>query len=256
MPTLNEFADRWGITHQRVQQLRDAGMPLDSFESAEAWRASQKGGVAQMKRQAVEAAIQDSSDGGTAGGLPTGPGYDALLDMEDFLSQLEFQRQIVKVNRNEYIKALRRPDGHKDAAKQYSSLNKSIAQLFQIRDKALAHGLATKQLVNAQTVIESIRKGFAIMVQKYEAREIGMAAKANPGDKARALQVIRENRLEIQREVWKAVNAAALSLTGKDQVIPNLDDVSAELAGIQAGEDAQADAALELDQDDEEPIQE
>lgn len=255
MPSLVEFAERWNLSHQRVQQLRDAGMPLDSFEAAEAWRATQKGGVAQMKRKAVEAAIEDSAEGGTAGGLPEGPGYDALLDMEDFLSQLEFQRQIVKVNRNEYIKALRRPDGHKDAAKQYSSLNKSIAQLFQIRDKALAHGLATKQLVNAQTVIEAIRKGFAIMVQKYEAREIAMAAKANPGDKARALDVIRSNRLEIQREVWKACNAAAHSLTGRDQVIPNLDDVSAELASLQEGDDAKADADLELEQEQEEPPQ-
>jgi len=37
--TRKELADRWGVTPQMVGKYRQAGMPMDSIESAEEWRA-------------------------------------------------------------------------------------------------------------------------------------------------------------------------------------------------------------------------
>lgn len=224
MPTLNEFAKRWGIAHQRVQQLRDAGMPLDSFEAAEVWRASQRSGVGQMKHQAVKKAVAEGMDGGGQSVTDN----DALLDMDDFISQLQFQRDIVKVNRAQYLKALH--EKSPSASKHYTSLNKAITQLFQIRDKALAHGLATKQLINAQTAIEGLRRAFALMVSKYEAAEVPMAKEANPADSARALAAIRAGRLKIQREIYDLAQGAAGSLFGKPDTLAPFDAI-AEAAG-------------------------
>jgi hypothetical protein len=245
MPTLNEFAQRWGIAHQRVQQLRDAGMPLDSFEAAEAWRAARKGGVAQMGTQAVKRAVEAGLEGGASEGVTD---FAALLDMEDFISQLQFQRNIVKVNRAEYLKALQAKSP--SASKHYTSLNKAITQLFQIRDKALAHGLATKQLINANTAQEGLRRAFALMVSKYEAAEVPMAKEANPGDSARALAAIRSGRLKIQREIYELAQASAVSLFGKDGSLPPFDDIAKAVS--------EADKALEgqgVSEDTPEPLE-
>lgn len=231
MPSLNDFSQRWGISHQRVQQLRDKGMPLESFEAAEAWRAAQKGGVAQMGTQAVKKAVS----GGLEGGGESLTEFDALLDMEDFIAQLQFQRDIVKVNRAQYLKALH--EKSPSASKHYTSLNKAITQLFQIRDKALAHGLATKQLINANTAIEGLRRAFALMVSKYEAAEVPMAKEANPGDSARALAAIRSGRLKIQREIYEHAQATGSSLFGKQGSLAPFDAI-AEAA-------SEADKALE-----------
>lgn len=232
MPSLQEFAEKWGVSHQRIQQLRDAGMPLGSFAEAEAWQASRRSGVGQMKHQAVKKAVAESMEGGGAESVTE---HDALLDMEDFISQLQFQRDIVKINRAQYLAALR--DKSPSASKHYTSLNKAITQLFQIRDKALAHGLATKQLINAQTAIEGLRRAFALMVSKYEAAEVPMAKEANPADSARALAAIRAGRLKIQREIYELAQGAAGSLFGKPDTLAPFDAI-AEAAG-------EADKALE-----------
>ncbi len=233
MPTPVEFAQRWGISIQRVGALREAGMPMDSFESAEAWRATRKGGVAQMKTQAIKGAVEDGMGGDPGGDVPA---FDALLDMDDFISQLNFQRDIVRINRAQYLRALR--ENSPSASKHYNSLNKAITQLFQIRDKALGHGLATKQLINAQTALDGMRRAFALMVSKYEAAEIPMAKEANPGDAGRALGVIRAARLKIQREVFEMAQAAAASLTGKPDALAGLDAVQDAIA--------EANAAIEV----------
>lgn len=230
MPTPQEIADRWGISVQRVTALRADGMPLDSWEAAEAWRASRRGSVANMKGAAMRKAVEAGLDG--AGGEAVGSNFDALLDMDDFIAQLDFQRDIVRINRSQYLKALR--DGSPSASKHYTSLNKAITQLFQIRDKALAHGLATKQLINAQTALEGLRRALTLMVSKYEQAEIPMAKEANPGDAGRALAVIRAGRLKVQREVFEMAQAAAASLTGKADALPPMAQIEAELAEANA----------------------
>ena len=226
MPTPAEFADRWKITVQRVCALRDAGMPIDSWEAAESWRAKQKGSVAQMRNTALRQAVEGATPG--EAGLPA-EGFDALLDPSDYIEQIKTQRIIVGINRAEYLRALRDPARTKEAAKIYGAFNKATTQLFQTRDKALAHGLATKQLINSQTVLEAVRRAFALMVSKYETGEVAMAQEANPADPAKALAVIRAGRLKIQREIYETAQAAARSLTGKD-ALPSLEEAMQGIA--------------------------
>jgi len=218
MPTHQEFADRWGITNVRVQQLEKAGMPMGDWSAAEAWRMQQKGGLKHLTNKLVEDA---TSSTGSSSPLVTKTG-DALNDMDDFSTELETQRQIVKLARGNYLKALK--EGSKDANKHYITLNKAIDQLFKTRDKQLAHRLATRQLISAPTALESFRKVLAIVVQRMEANEIKTAKDANPSDKARALKVIREARLKIMREVYEKAEGAAYALTGLPIDLPPLDD--------------------------------
>lgn len=239
MPSVNEFAERWGVSVQRIYALRDSGMPLESWEAAEQWRANQKGAVAQMQTRAVAGAV----DGSPTAGLPDGHGFEALLDADDYISQLQFQRDIVRINRSQYLKALKEKSA--SASKHYTSLNKAITQLFQIRDKALGHGLATKQLINSQTALDAVKRAFALMVSKYELAEVPMAKEANPGDAARALAVIRRERLKIQREVFETAQAACLSIMGKAplsdvvDVVADLDQARKDITEGLEGEDTE-----------------
>lgn len=228
MPSVQEFADRWKLSNVRVQQLRDAGMPLDSFEAAEAWRMKQKGGLKHMTNKLVA----DATNGEASPTVATG---SDVADMDDFSTELETQRLDVRIARRRYHQALR--ENSKDAPKYYTSMNKAIEQLFKTRDKLLAHRLATGNLINAQTALDSMKKVLSIITQRWEANEIKMAMAANPDDKAKALKALRDGWQAILAETYGAGNAACLSMFGKPLADGNastpldLSEIDAEAAG-------------------------
>lgn len=207
MPTPQEFADRWGVANQRIMQLIADGMPTDTWEAAEAWRAGRKGGVTHQQNKLLADAVQGGLTGAGAGEVVTG------LDTE-FEDEINKQRQTVRIARAKYHQALR--ENSKDAPKHYQTLHKAIELLSKTRKEVLAHQLATRQLVNAQTALEKFRKVLGIITQAWESSEVRLAAQANPADKALALKVFREWRQDTMRRVWGNASAAALSLTGRD----------------------------------------
>lgn len=245
MPSVQEFADRWKLSNVRVQQLRDAGMPLDSFEAAEAWRMQQKGGLKHMTNKLVT----EASKGEASTGKVTGSDVE---DMDDFSTELETQRLDVKIARKRYHKALL--ENSKDAPKHYTSLNKAIDQLFKTRDKLLAHRLATGNLINAQTALDSMKKVLSIITQRWEANEIKMAMAANPDDKAKALKALREGWQVILAETYGAGNAACESMFGKPLTDGNA-STPLDLSEIDADSLEGGDTDDVTDTDSQEPQQ-
>lgn len=215
MPTPQEFADRWGVSNHRIQQLVADGMPTGSWEDAEAWRAQRKGGVTHQQNKLLADAVDGALTGNTAA-QATG------LD-DEFADEVVKQKQTVKIARAKYHQALR--ENSKDAPKHYQTLHKAIELLTKTRKELLAHQLATRQLVSRQTALERFRKVLGIVVQAWEQSEVKLAAQANPGDKALALRVYREWRQEVMRKVFANAQAATLSITGEELGNPQLDPV-------------------------------
>lgn len=212
MPTPQEFADRWGVANQRIMQLIADGMPTESWEAAEAWRAGRKGGVTHQQNKLLADAVN---------GALTGNPSSALTELDaELADEITKQRQTVKIARGKYHQALR--ENSKDAPKHYITLHKAVELLSKTRKEVLAHQLATRQLINSQTALERFRKVLGLVVQAWESSEVKLAAKANPGDKALALRVFREWRAETLKKVYAQANSAAVSLTGVEMGNPEM----------------------------------
>ena len=206
MPTPQEFADRWGVANQRIMQLIADGMPTETWEAAEAWRAGRKGGVTHQQNKLLADAVN--------GGMTGSPG-GAVTELDtELANEITTQRQTVKIARAKYHQALR--ENSKDAPKHYQTLHKAIELLSKTRKEVLSHQLATRQLINRQTALERFRKVLGIVVQAWESSEVKLAAQANPGDKALALRVFREWRQDVMRKVYASAQAASVSLTGEE----------------------------------------
>jgi hypothetical protein len=205
MPSPQEFAERWGVANQRIMQLIADGMPTDTWEAAEAWRAGRKGGVTHQQNKLLADA---------ANGVAPQTGEPVTQLDDELEKEIAAQRQTVRIARAKYHEALR--ERSKDAPKHYQTLHKAIELLSKTRKEVLAHQLATRQLVNAQTARDKFRKVLGIITQAWEQSEVRLASAANPGDKALALRVFREWRQDTMRRVWGNANAASLSLTGAD----------------------------------------
>lgn len=208
MPSVQEFADRWGVEHSRIIALRNQGMPMESFEAADAWRATRQGAVTHLQKAALAGAIEGAATGSAPAGQP--------VQRDELEGELESQRQTVKIARAQYHRAMRDPARQKEVPKLYVVLNKAIDQLFKTKKELLAHQLATRQLINSQNALERFRKVLGLVVQEWEQSEVALAARANPGNKALALKVFREWREERLKRIYAQANAAVLSLTGEE----------------------------------------
>lgn len=215
MPTVQQFADHWGVEHTRIIALRNQGMPMDSFESADAWRATRQGAGTHILKGALEGAIESASTGS-----PAAPGEAVVKD--ELEGELEAQRQTVKIARGQYHRAMRDPNRQKEVPKLYVVLNKAIDQLFKTKKELLAHQLATRQLINRQNALERFRKVLGLVVQEWEQSEVALAARANPGNKAHALKVFRDWREERLKRIYAQANAAVQSLTGEEMGNPTV----------------------------------
>jgi hypothetical protein len=94
------LAERWELSKGRISQLVSEGMPLDSIEAAEKWRAERLG----FNGNPQDGYSPDDQGGREAsyqGGQPKQP------SMETFDSIIERQRLLVQLSRNQYIKAMR-----------------------------------------------------------------------------------------------------------------------------------------------------
>jgi hypothetical protein len=181
-------------------------MPTGTWEEAEAWRAGRKGGVTHQQNKL----LADAANGALGGKPADGP---AGLDAE-YADEIDRQRQTVRIARAKYHQALK--ENSKDAPKHYQTLHKAIELLSKTRKEVLAHQLATRQLVSSQTARERFKKVLSLVVAAWENSEVKLAAQANPGDKALALRVFREWRLETMRKIYAQAEAASVSLTGEE----------------------------------------
>lgn len=239
MPTNAEFADRWGISSAAVYNLVKDGMPTDSWEAAEAWRASRRGGITWENKRRVAAALDGSA--GADGKLPDNA-VDAIE--EAYLKQ----RDLVRLARSQYWAALRRDAENKTqssgTAKLYATYDKALSTLFKIDKERTARALASRQLITRVTVLERFRKVLALVRDEWEKAETGIAKKANPGNPAAALAALKTFRLEVLAKVYSHARDAAASVTGQEVGDPLIDSAEPPPAEIGTLEDLAPDPEI------------
>lgn len=229
MPTVAEIADRWGISSPAVSNLVKDGMPIDSWEAAEAWRASRRGGVTWENKRRMAAALEGR--GGDESKLPE----DATDAVEEAYKK---QRDIVRFSRAEYLRCLRRDTENRTqspaTAKAYATYDKALATLFKIDKERTARALAARQLVTRATALDRFRKVLGLVPQEWEKAETLIAKRANPANPAQALAALKAFRLEVMGKIYSHARDAAASITGQEVGDPLID--SAEPAGPAAEE--------------------
>lgn len=221
MPTVSEIADRWGISSPAVSNLVKDGMPIDTWEAAEAWRASRRGGVTWENKRRLAAALDGSA--GPEGKLPD-DSADAVE--EAYLKQ----RDLVRVSRNQYWSALKRDAENKtqspQTAKLYATYDKALATLFKIDKERTARALASRQLITRVTALDRFRKVLALVRDEWEKAETMIAKRANPGNPAVALAALKSFRLEVLAKVHSGAREAAASIAGQEVGDPLIDSAA------------------------------
>ena len=122
----SELADRWELSPGRISQLVSEGMPLDSIEAAEKWRAERH----------AESGIAPSNFRMEGSPNIEEPPIDKKSNnpsslLENFDSIVERQRFLVQVSRNEYIKAVK--SGSPQQSKLYASYDKTVITLTKLK---------------------------------------------------------------------------------------------------------------------------
>lgn len=178
-----DLAVRFGITKQAVNKLIQAGMPIDSLESAEAWR---------MSRQAKE--------GGAA----------SIKTDKDFNETIEKQRHLKALAYKNYLDDL--ANGSPDASKSYATYDKLVKTLVTLEKELLARQIASRELIRTQTAIE--RFGKILTNIRTELTQLGtkIASKANPDHPGRALKAIDEEVNKVLERLSEAKSEADIAL--------------------------------------------
>jgi len=220
MPAQSEFAEAWGISAQAVSQLVKDGMPTDSWEAAEAWRASRRGGVTWENKRRLAASLEGRA--GADGKLPDDAG-DAI---EEAYAK---QRDMVRLARSQYLASLKRDAENKTQSpatgKLYATYDKALATLFKIDKERMARALASRQLITRVTALERFRKVLALVADEWERQETLIAKRANPAAPATALAALQSFRREVLDKVYRHAKDAAASVTGAEIGDPVIDSV-------------------------------
>ena len=171
-----DIAGRIGISKQLVNAYITQGMPIESFESAEAWV---------MSKRAVRG------------------GGGRVTSDKDFNETVERQRELKALAHQRYLDDLADPDA--DASKSYSTYDKLVKTLIAMEKELHARQIASREFIRTQTAIE--RFGKILTNLRNELTQLGtkVASRANPDHPGRALKAIDEEMTRILSRVSEAV---------------------------------------------------
>lgn len=171
-----DIAGRLGISKQLVNAYITQGMPIDSFESAEAWV---------MSKRAVRG------------------GGGRVTSDKDFNETVERQRELKALAHQRYLDDLADPEA--DASKSYSTYDKLVKTLISMEKELHARQIASREFIRTQTAIE--RFGKILTNLRNELTQLGtkVASRANPDHPGRALKAIDEEMTRILSRVSEAV---------------------------------------------------
>ena len=172
-----DIAGRLGISKQLVNAYITQGMPIDSFESAEAWVMSKR-------------ANRGSN------------GHAATSD-RDFNETVERQRELKSLAHRKYLDDL--ANDSPDAPKSYATYDKLVKTLITMEKELQARQIANREFIRTQTAIE--RFGKILTNLRSEMTQLGtkVASRANPDHPGRALKAIDEEINRILTRVSEAV---------------------------------------------------
>lgn len=173
------LAERWELSKGRISQLVADGMPLDSIEAAEKWRAERLGfngnsaeGYTPSQDINIEANNQVHRQG----------------NLETFESIVERQRLLVQLSRNQYIKAVR--EGSPAQSKLYASYDKTVNTLTKLKAEVDRIAIMSREFIRASDASEAMRDMTSNFVNRLDKLALDTAESCNPENPAKAVKVL------------------------------------------------------------------
>jgi len=186
------LAERWELSKGRISQLVAEGMPLDSIEAAEKWRAERIG----LNGNPAEGYSPSSEPGQDA--AQQAPQKQGML--ETFESIVERQRLLVQLSRNQYIKAVR--EGSPAQSKLYASYDKTVNTLTKLKTELDRIAVMGREFIPATEASEAMREMTGNFVNRLDKLALDVAEGCNPENPAKAVKAL---------EAWVRKTKADLS---------------------------------------------
>jgi hypothetical protein len=176
------LAERWELSKGRISQLVAEGMPLDSVEAAEKWRAERLGDAfpASPEVRQLEQKSQNQN-------------------LETFESIIERQRMLVQIARNQYIKAVR--EGSNQQSKLYASYDKTISTLAKLNEESDRILVFAREHIRASEAREAMLRLAGLIVERLDALGSECGENANPKDPVKAIGVLTEWARETREKI-------------------------------------------------------
>jgi hypothetical protein len=191
----SELAERWELSAGRISQLVNEGMPLDSFESAERWRAKRHMDTGIAPSNYKMEASPDVHE------TPTDQKPTTSSVLETFDSIVERQRFLVQVSRNEYIKAVRA--GSPQQSKLYASYDKTVNTLTKLKAEADRLAIMNGEYIRAVDASDAIRSFSSDVLNRLDKIALEVAEQCNPENPAKAVKALNVWCVKIRNELSK-----------------------------------------------------
>lgn len=190
--TQQQLVEKWRLTKGRISQLVAAGCPLDSFEAAEAWR--------QKRFQDTGFAPKvETPDGSLVSPEPKQEEEPSSLNPDGFTDVVERQRMLVKVARNEYLKAIR--DKSPLASRLYAAYDRTIQTLMKLEREQSSRSITSREYIRSEVVLERFGGILSELRQMLEQGELEVAPAANPANPAIALKAFRSWKEKVFKQI-------------------------------------------------------
>jgi hypothetical protein len=185
--TRKELSERWGVTPQAISKFRQAGMPMDSVEAAESWRAKYTR-VRHRKSKTKAKVTIDLDNDALVRPLIHESGY---VDRESAEANLKTLTATAQQCREAIAAALQ--DGDQEVARRWvtslTSVMKANSQTARQLQEVL---LADKEMIRVDEVEQTYISGFREMRALVESAVDALPAQLNPADPTHARGVFAD----------------------------------------------------------------
>jgi hypothetical protein len=176
------LAERWELSKGRISQLVAEGMPLDSIEAAEKWRAEKTGDPFPASPEIKQLEQRSQAP-----------------NLETFESIIERQRILVQLARNQYIKSVR--DGSNQQSKLYASYDKTVSTLTKLNEEADRIAVFRREQIRATEAREAALRVAGLIVERLDALASECGENCNPKDPIKAITVLTAWALEAREKI-------------------------------------------------------
>jgi len=187
------LSERWELSKGRISQLVAEGMPLDSVEAAEKWRAERIG----LNGNPAEGYTPSNETGQEA--AQQSPQKQGVL--ETFESIVERQRLLVQLSRNQYIKAVR--EGSPAQSKLYASYDKTVNTLTKLKAELDRIAVMGRDFIPATEASEAMREMTGNFVNRLDKLALETAEACNPENPAKAVKALEAWARQVRSELSK-----------------------------------------------------
>ena len=196
MATQQEIATGLGVTKARCSQLVKLGMPVDSLESAKAWRANRKTANERMGHisQPVRALNLGDLDG-----ILRSLDSNTTTGNSEMDVRIRQQIELCRLTRETFMQAL--TNGDPAQGKLYGNYDRAIGTLLNL-EKVRHHRLQEEgRLIDAGEASARFGKILGQLRSLIERAELTVAPQANPENPPKALKAFRDFKDDLFRKM-------------------------------------------------------